>query len=148
MMLTGVSYSDGISASYQYCDDNVHEGGGTNKMYPLLQRCDDVRYNGPMRTIWYEYQSAGPHGAIVNEKYPGVGVVSAIAPGLAVITGGTFTEARGDGPTRSFTYSQVGSQCLHEPEGGATRAITSEPMVLTSRQCSLVIRILMGAPRS
>ena len=29
MMLTGVNYSDGTSASYQYCNDNVHEGGGT-----------------------------------------------------------------------------------------------------------------------
>lgn len=111
-MLTGVSYSDGTSASYQYCNDNVHEGGTTHKMYPLLQRCDDIRYNGPMRTIWYEYESAGPHGAIMREKSPGIGITSAISPGAA---GDTFTETRGDGPTRSFTYTHMftchGEEC-------------------------------------
>src|SRR5262249_21652096 len=75
----------------------------THKMYPLLQRCDDVRYNGAMRTISYEYESSGPHGAILREKSPGIGIISAISPGA---TGDTFTEARGDGPTRSFRYTQ------------------------------------------
>jgi YD repeat-containing protein len=112
-MLTGVSYSDGTSASYQYCNDNVIESPTSHKMYPLLQRCDDGRYNGQMRTIWYQYQAAGPHGVIINEKYPGIGAVSAIAPGVPV-TGGhagdysmptVFTETRGDGPSRTFTYT-------------------------------------------
>lgn len=101
-MLTGVSYSDGTFASYQYCNDNVIEGPTSHKMYPLLQRCDDTRYNGPMRTIWYVYQNSGPHGAIINEKYPGIGAVSAIAGSID-----TFTETRGDGPTRSFTYTHM-----------------------------------------
>ena len=102
-MLTGVSYSDGTSATYEYRTDNVHEGGGTHKMYPLLQRCDDVRYNGPMRTVRYEYENHYPHGFIWSEKYPDVGAVSAIN----VNGPDTFTETRGDGPSRSFTYSHI-----------------------------------------
>ena len=111
-MLTGVNYRDGTSASYEYCNDNVTEGQTTHKMYPLLQRANDLRYNGPMRTIRYEYENGGPHGAIVNEKYPGY-LVSAISP--AAGTADTFTETRGDGPTRSFTYTHMfhchGTEC-------------------------------------
>ena len=111
MMLTRVDYSDSnpnnlndnTHAHYTYTADNVTEGQTTRKMYPLLERCDDVRYNGPMRTIRYEYENHGAHGAIINEKCPNVGAVSAITP-----TGDTFTESRGDGPTRSFTYTHLG----------------------------------------
>jgi RHS repeat-associated protein len=109
-MLRRVDYSDGTSyALYDYRTDNVPEYP-THKMYPVLQRCDDVRYNGPMRTIRYEYET-GPHGRIINEKYPNVGTVSAITPGA----GDSFTETRGDGQTRSFSYSHlmhcVGDDC-------------------------------------
>jgi len=111
-MLTGAAYSDGTSASYEYCNDNVTEGQTTHKMYPLLQRANDLRYNGAMRTIRYEYENGGPHGAIVNEKYPGY-LLSAISP--AAGTADTFTETRGDGPTRSFTYTHMyhchGTEC-------------------------------------
>ena len=113
MMLTGVVYRDSTSATYTYTTDNVPESGTSHKMYPLVQRCDDVRYNGPMRTIFYDYQNGGPHGAITDETYPGVGAVSAIAPGAGV--GDTFTETRGDGPARSFTYTHMmhcqGNEC-------------------------------------
>jgi uncharacterized protein (TIGR02594 family) len=110
-MLRRVNYSDGTHAVYDYRSDNVTESPTSHKMYPLLQRCDDVRYNGPMRTIRYEYQNGFPHGFIINEKKPGIGVVSAISP-----TGpDTFTETRGDGPTRTFTYSHIhhcqGNEC-------------------------------------
>jgi hypothetical protein len=109
-MLRRVDYSDGTSyALYDYRTDNVPEYP-THKMYPVLQRCDDVRYNGPMRTIRYEYET-GSHGRIINEKYPNVRAVSAITPGA----GDSFTETRGDGQTRSFTYSHlmhcVGDDC-------------------------------------
>jgi RHS repeat-associated protein len=112
-MLRRVDYSDGTQAWYDYRTDNVPENQTSHKMYPLAQRCDDVRYNGPMRSIRYEYQGAGPHGVIIDEKCPGVGAVSAIAPGVP--TGGagsidTFTETRGDGPTRTFTYTHL-SHC-------------------------------------
>jgi RHS repeat-associated protein len=116
LMLTGATYSDGTSASYTYTSDNVSPA--RSKYYPLLQRCDDVRYNGAMRTIFYDYQSLGPHGAIVDEKYPGVGSVSAIAPGLPTGYRGSpdvFTETRGDQAGRIFTYTHlvpcVGDDC-------------------------------------
>jgi YD repeat-containing protein len=134
-MLTGVSYSDGTSASYQYCNDNVIEDQASHKMYPLLRRCDDVRYNGPMRTIWYVYQNNGPHGAILNEKYPGIGAVSVIAPGIPV-TGGhpgdysmptVFTETRGDGPTRTFTYTELTWHVDNDPPGPCPDITSSGP---------------------
>lgn len=70
-----------------------------------------MRYNGPMRKIRYEYQNGFAHGFIINEKCPGIGPVSAISP-----TGpDTFTETRGDGQTRSFTYTHIhhcqGNEC-------------------------------------
>jgi RHS repeat-associated protein len=119
MMLTRVDYSDSnpndlngnTHGHYTYRDDNVTETQNTHKMYPVLERCDDVRYTGPMRTIRYEYDNGGPHGAIINEKCPNVGAVSAIAPRI----GDTFTETRGDGATRSFTYTHMmhchGDEC-------------------------------------
>jgi RHS repeat-associated protein len=110
-MLTRVDYADSnpnnlndnTHAHYTYCNDNVAEGLNTYKIYPLLQRCDDVRYNGPMRTIRYEYLNGTQHGIIANEKCPNVGAISAITPGPD-----TFTETRGDGPSRSFTYTHLG----------------------------------------
>ena len=110
MMLTEVTYSDGTSASYAYTADNVTPAN--QKFYPLLQRCDDVRYGGPMRTIWYDYQNGGPHGAITAEKYPGAAVSSILpAPGDQ----DSFIETRGDGPTRKFTYTHFtrcyGNEC-------------------------------------
>ena len=112
MMLRRVTYSDGTSATYDYTYDNVAENGTSHKMYPLLQRSDDVRYSGPMRTIVYDYQNGGPHGAITAEKYPGV-AVSEIqqAPGDQ----DSFIETRGDGPSRRFTYTHFtrcqGNEC-------------------------------------
>lgn len=120
MMLTGVAYSDGTSATYLYRNDNVHESPYsppyTFKMNPLLQRADDVRYSGAMRTIWYDYQN-GPHGAIARESYPGVGPVSAIAPAVNFVSSPeTFTETRGDGASRTFTYTRL-SHCHGEDCG-------------------------------
>jgi YD repeat-containing protein len=109
MMLLQVDYSDSTHAYYDYDQDNVYENPPTSfKMYPVLVTCTDVRYNGPMRQINYEYIPGGQHGAIIDEKSPGIGPISTIASGLV----GTnqlpyiFTETRADGPTRTFTYSQ------------------------------------------
>jgi len=111
-MLRQVYYSDGTPpVTYDYRTDNVPENQTSHKWYPLLRRCDDVRYNGPMRSIIYEYQGHGPHGAIINEKSPNVvDAVSAIAPGVTFSPPSldTFTETRGDGPTRTFTYTHLG----------------------------------------
>ena len=130
MMLTRVDYpdsnpndlSDNTHAHYQYCNDNVHEGELTHKVYPLLWRCDDVRYNEAMRNIWYDYENAGPHGAIVSEHYPGSGAISAVSPGA---TGHIFTESRGDGPTRRFTSTTAPS--CHNNECGPCDAYEINP---------------------
>jgi RHS repeat-associated protein len=106
--------ADNTHAHYDYRTDNVHEGGVTHKTYPLLKRADDVRYNGPMRTIVYLYQNTYSHGFIVAEKAPNI-PVSAITPDGP----DTFTETRGDGPTRSFTYTHM-SHCT----GGPPECIT------------------------
>jgi RHS repeat-associated protein len=110
-MLTGVAYSDGTSASYEYRTDNVTENQTTHKMYPLLQKAVDVRYDGPMRTVWYDYQNHYPHGFIWDEKSPGTGAVSTISANGP----DTFTETRGDGPTRTFTYTHM-NHCTGNPE--------------------------------
>ena len=104
--------TDATHAHYDYRTDNVPENQNSRKWYPLLERADDVRYNGPMRTIRYEYQNHTPHGAIINEKYPDVGPVSAMspAPTFGPPTLDTFTETRGDGPKRTFTYTHL-RQC-------------------------------------
>src|SRR5947207_3644726 len=109
MMLRTVTYSDGPPATYDYTYDNVPENATSHKMYPLLESCDDVRYGGPMRTIFYDYENGGPHGAITLERSSVNGsMVSKIDPGVPPGGGTfpeTFTEMRGDGPSRTFTYS-------------------------------------------
>jgi YD repeat-containing protein len=125
MCLTSVDYSDGQHASYTYTTDNVPEHPGppcpcSIRTFPLVSGCDDARYHAPMRRIAYEYQ-AGPHGAILRERYwDGVAghelngeAVSRIDPPAPspLITEvnfeTTYTEYRGDGPTRTFTYTPL-----------------------------------------
>ena len=103
--LTDVTYSDGTSAHYTYRSDNVTVA--EIKAVPLLEVCDDVRYGGPMRQIKYEYREGGEHGEIYKEKnYTTGAAVSMIAPDLKSTTDANlFTETRGDGPTRTFTYT-------------------------------------------
>ena len=111
MMLTGVSYSDGTSANYNYTTDNVPENGTSHKLYPLLSTANDKRYNGPMRQIAYDYSNGSPHGVIYQEKYNANGpLVSQIEPAVPLLTAdgpmpNEFTETRGDGPSRTFHYT-------------------------------------------
>ena len=121
--LTSVDYSDGTHAYYAYQDDNVPDHPGppcpcSIKAYPLLRTCRDVRYKGPMRHICYEYQDQGPHGAIIAERYslngstngPRVSRIDPPAPSPIVSNPNfvtTYTEYRGDGPSRTFTYTQL-----------------------------------------
>lgn len=126
MCLTSVHYSDGTNASYTYTTDNSPESPSPPcpcnvRTLPLIYGCDDVRYHGAMRRIAYGYQAGGPHGAILNERYwdgspgdEGNGViVSRIDPALTSPLVGdatfptTFTEYRGDGPTRTFNYTAM-----------------------------------------
>jgi RHS repeat-associated protein len=110
--LTRVDYSDGTSATYTYTQDNVQS---QYKVLPLLSTASDVRYSGPMRQIAFSYQGyPTPHGAITAEKYGLNGpTVSSISPGATVCTTfdcqmeTDFTETRGDGPTRTFHYTDL-----------------------------------------
>jgi YD repeat-containing protein len=129
--LTSVDYSDGQHAYYTYQDDNAPEHPGPPcpcviKVMPLLRTCRDVRYKGAMRHICYDYQDNGPHGAIIAERYslngstdgPRVSKIDPPAPSPLVQSPDfptTFTESRGDGPTRSFTYTPLR---LGRPNGG------------------------------
>jgi uncharacterized protein (TIGR02594 family) len=121
-MLTGVAYDDNTSAGYSYRTDNVPDTPpSTFKFDPLLKSCNDKRYSGPMRQIAYEYQSLGPHGAITKEYKPNGPLVSKIEPDLPLHpTGGwlstEFTETRGDGPPRTFTYTQFKIYDQHPPD--------------------------------
>jgi hypothetical protein len=126
-MLTGVAYGDNTSASYTYRTDNVPDHPTTPpytfKFAPLLEKCNDKRYNGPMRQIFYEYDNGGPHGAIQKERQTNANgpLVSRIEPDIPLVTGWLpeqFTETRGDGPTRTFTYTpfHVGVQNPQEPD--------------------------------
>ncbi|TMP89247.1 MAG: hypothetical protein E6L08_15150 [Verrucomicrobia bacterium] len=73
--LTQVDYTLGTThAYYTYQEDNSPENPSPPcpcplKLLPLLRTCQDVRYNGPMRQICYDYQGSGPHGAITAERY-------------------------------------------------------------------------------
>jgi RHS repeat-associated protein len=109
--LTGVTYSDNNSASYTYRTDNVQN---PNQVLPLLATASDVRYKGPMRQIAYDYDQGGAHGVITAERFSAGGtLVSRIDPPATVC--GTyncqmetdFTETRGDGPTRTFHYTDL-----------------------------------------
>jgi RHS repeat-associated protein len=121
--LTSVDYSDGQHAYYAYQEDNAPEDTRppcpcSLKLLPLLKTCRDVRYNGPMRHICYEYPDNGAHGAIIAERYSLNGStngarVSKIDPAAPspLATDPNFdtiyTETRGDTPTRKFTYTSL-----------------------------------------
>jgi RHS repeat-associated protein len=123
MCLTSVDYSDGQHATYTYTTDNNPDNPSPpcpcpQKLLPLLQTCQDVRYKGPMRQICYEYQIGGPHGAIIAERYslngstngPRVSRIDPPAPSplLQFVTfPTTYTETRGDTPTRTFNYTSL-----------------------------------------
>ena len=128
-VLTGVGYSDHNSATYSYGTDN----NLNDPAFPLLATADDVRYNGPMRHIAYQYWSGGNqtvrHGTISSENNLNTAAVSSISrpngPGGTVTcepcvvssTPVTRTETRGDGPTRTFTYTAPPPNC-RDPETG------------------------------
>ena len=123
LCLTSVDYSDSKHATYTYTTDNSPENPTQPcpcplKLLPLLQTAQDVRYKGPMRQICYEYQANGPHGAIIAERYSlngstdGPRVSRIDPPALSPLLRGvtfpcTYTEYRGDGPTRTFNYTAL-----------------------------------------
>lgn len=103
--LTGVTYYGDPAigtAAYTYQGSNVDYNGP-----PLLKTCYDPMYAGPMVKLSYEYVTGGYNvgGQILREKN-GDGTVVSTA-GQAGVAG--RTETRGDGPSRSFTYTSDGA---------------------------------------
>ena len=98
------------TARYQYTGSNI---GGDLPF--LLHTCDDPMYPGPMHKIAYTYRSTdnytGNHpgyGQISSENYyDGTNVGVAVST-LTVPNATTRTETRGDGKTRTFTYTAAG----------------------------------------
>ena len=101
--------TDATHAHYDYRTDNVHEDLTTQKRYPLLQRCDDVRYNGPMRTIRYEYQNHYPAWLHLERRnLPAVARFrqSALLAQTPLPRRAAMAQT-GQGPTRTFTYTHM-----------------------------------------
>jgi RHS repeat-associated protein len=99
------------TAYYTYQSSNYHDPYGGDG-FPLLHTCDDPMYAGPMKRIAYVYASANEDGSsivagqIQSENYfDGVNIGSAVST-LAINGPTTRTETRGDGPSRTFTYSE------------------------------------------
>jgi RHS repeat-associated protein len=99
------------TAQYTYQAPNVGSASGQ----PLLWKCNDPMYAGPMKWIAYTYRtsnnsdgSSPVYGQISSENYYNAttDTVGAAVTTLAV-NGSTRTETRGDGthPTRTFTYT-------------------------------------------
>ena len=105
--LTRADYSDGTSAQYTYQNDNSSRRGSPG--IPLLKTCNDVRYSGPMRQIEYLFVAGDQiHGKIKSEKKPGTGEAVSTILFPSGRAAQTRVETRGDGPRRTFTYSNKG----------------------------------------
>ena len=92
------------SATYTYQTSNLTANGP-----PLIATCNDLHYDGPMKSIAYDFERTAPlrvYGQLWREKHVGGTVVVTLT-----ITGtNTRTETRGDGPSgvgpsRTFTYA-------------------------------------------
>lgn len=83
-----------LVATYTYQPDSTTGTGPP----VILSTCIDPMYSGPMWKIGYRYAS-GAYGYISSENYfDGTNI------GSAVSTLSGYTETRGDGKTRTFTY--------------------------------------------
>jgi YD repeat-containing protein len=98
------------TARYTYQLPNV----GPTWTAPLLKTCDDPMYPGPMKKIGYIYRTANNpdgtaavYGQISSENYYN-GTIGAAVSTLSVTTATLRTETRGDGQTRTFTYTVSG----------------------------------------
>jgi RHS repeat-associated protein len=105
-LLTSVSYYDDTTAVYTYQAPNVGSADGV----PLLSTCDDPMYAGPMKKISYAFAtgtnpdgSEVVYGQILSEKHPNGTPVST----LTINSPTARTENRGDGPSRTFNYSNA-----------------------------------------
>jgi len=106
-VLTNVVYygDTSLTATYTYQAPNVGDANGL----PLLASCDDPMYPGPMKRISYAYAtannpdgSAAVYGQILSENSLTSGQPVST---LTINSATTRTETRGDGPSRTFNYS-------------------------------------------
>src|SRR5262245_29104781 len=99
------------TAHYQYCNANV-----PGDFWPLLlYTCDDPMYSGPMHKIAYTYRTANNYGnnqpgygQISSENYFDGSTVGVPVSTLTAPSATTRIETRGDGKTRTFTYTAIG----------------------------------------
>jgi YD repeat-containing protein len=101
--LTSVTYPDTTTATYTYQNSNIIANGR-----PLIKTCLDPMYTGPMWKIAYAFvpnATGVVYGQLQSENYfDGINVGAAVSS-LSVTGTSTRTETRGDGPTRTFTYT-------------------------------------------
>jgi RHS repeat-associated protein len=124
-VLSRVDYSDGTFATYTYSDQTYP--GPTYCTNPpfhdawhsvVLVTADDVRYNGPMRQINYQYYTTKNKTRVLSEQHlPTGNTVSTIA-GVGNNQTNSATETRGDGPTRTFNYHSTPPCPDCPPPGG------------------------------
>jgi RHS repeat-associated protein len=108
MTLTQATYADGNVATYTY----TKAANGSSAFRPVLQTCQDVRFNGPMRNIGYTYQAQAdgtPTSRIKSENHLNNGVIAEMVSSVNDPGDGsgaiTLTETRGDNATRTFSYA-------------------------------------------
>jgi RHS repeat-associated protein len=98
--LTSVTYPDSITATYSYQNDNNFASG-----IPLIKTAIDPMYEGPMWKIAYTFVTNGVYGQLQSENYFDGTNVGAAVSSLTVTGTSTRKETRGDGATRTFTYT-------------------------------------------
>jgi RHS repeat-associated protein len=110
LVLTRADYSDGTFATYTYTEGNYPitlctSPFGTVWGYTALPAtADDVRYNGPMRQIKYQYYSTSNKTRISSEKNLVTGEAVSTIVGVANNNTQGVIETRGDGATRTLDY--------------------------------------------
>ena len=116
-VLTRADYSDGSFATYTYQEENYPVPICTPSLHwgwwyaALLATADDVRYNGPMRQIAYQYYSTSNKTRISSEKNLVTGEAVSTIVGISNVVTTQVQENRGDGATRTLDYYK-GVTCM------------------------------------
>lgn len=122
-VLTRADYSDGSWATYTYAQKTYpipicSYPFGTDQGYvALLATADDVRFNGPMRQIAYEYYGGSGTSnktRVLSEKNLVTGEAVSTIAGVANQNTQQVMETRGDGATRTLDYFK-GAGCRDCP---------------------------------
>src|ERR1022692_1268851 len=123
--LTSITYPDSITATYSYQNDNNLASG-----WPLIKTAIDPMYEGPMWKIAYTFVTNGVYGQLQSENYFDGTNVGAAVSSLTVTGTSTRTETRGDGPTRTFTYTSYDLTSSTDFKGiSATKAYDSKGFI-------------------